>query len=151
MTTVANNEIFLDFDGNVGIPRCNPLEVVIENERTILSFSFGKINLPKLSSILEIPELDNNYAELVSNDGTNIKLTCGEFEAATYNSGDPLPGRFHVKEVTVNGKDKSSEYIDQWYPWVKYDIESIAYQLYYIYQEELGGILRNTQWKVVLP
>ena len=141
--TSMEKEFYLDFDGTVGIPRCNPAEVIEKDGRTILKFSCGRINLPKLS-FLGIPELDNDYAELLSNDGAVVRVTCGEFEQSNYNSGDPLPARFNVASVVVNGEDVTWKHIDPWYPWVKYDIESIAFKLYEIYQEEQhGGLLHG--------
>ena len=137
--TNTEKEFYLDFDGNIGIPRCNPVEIIEQDKRTILKFSLGKIDMPRLS-FLGTPEMTNNYAELVANDGTNIKLTCGEYEDATYNSGDPLPARFNITSVNVDGEELGWKYVDPWYPWVKYDLESVAYKLYSIYEEEHGRL-----------
>lgn len=131
---MQEEEFYLDFNGTVGIPRCNPIETYDEGDRTILRFSIGDISVPKL--VLGRPPLTRNYAELVASDGTVIKISFGRFGDATYNWGDPLPARYYVDSVRVNGEDVYWKYIDSYYPWVKYDLESVVYKLYDIYKEE---------------
>lgn len=134
-------EIYLDFNGVVGFPVVNPLEIIKMKKRTLLKFSFGMIDMPEWTPIQEIPEMENNYATLVSYDNTKvIELSCGQFEESSYNWGDPLPNRFHIKSLHINGKDLTWKYIDPWYPWVKYTWEEIAFALYDIYQKEAGRI-----------
>lgn len=131
-----SKEFELDFDGNVGIPVINPIETINDGDRTILIFSIGSINIPKIS-FTGYSDLSNDYAELITKDGITVRIEFGLHKSATYNWGDPLPARFEVNRLEVNGTDKYYEYIDDFYPWVKYDTASVAYKLYDVYKSEM--------------
>lgn len=126
-------EFYMDFNGTVGIPKCNPIETFDDGNRTVLRFSIGDISVPKL--VHGRTPLTHNYAELVAKEVGTIRISFGEFKNASYNWGDPLPARYYVDSVKVNGEDVTNKYVDSYYPWVKYDLESVVYKLYDIYQE----------------
>ena len=107
---------------DVAIFKCRPTKAY--KTKNAFTFVFGDEFTVKLPARNNSPVL-SKWITAVSAD-IPIQIELGEFRSASYNFGDPLPSRYYINAIKINGENfELYEYVDGFYPWFKNDICSV--------------------------
>ena len=103
--------------------KCRP--TVAYQTKNAFTFVFGNefsVKFPIDKGLYKNPDL-GQWITAISNDGIKVQIEVGGYRSASYNFGDPLPDRYYVESISINGeKAELYKYVDRYYPWVKRDM-----------------------------